>query len=132
MFSIICQSQVMLDCMLVDKYDSGEYLFPSCSRVNLILLCTYTKISFGYRAGQHFVTILPKVLDCLSTNYMSFESHECFIRTGRLLIWKLHLLFLVHVGLLVVLFNEAVYGKSLQLLLLWRNSAAKRSTGVCL
>ncbi|KAL5581494.1 hypothetical protein UlMin_013936 [Ulmus minor] len=33
-------------------------------------------------SGQHFVTLLPKVLDWLSTNYMSFQSHECFIRTA--------------------------------------------------
>ncbi|XP_030483962.2 transportin MOS14 isoform X1 [Cannabis sativa] len=37
-------------------------------------------------AGQHFVTILPEVLDCLSTNYTSFQSHECFIRTATVVL----------------------------------------------
>ncbi|KAF3435348.1 hypothetical protein FNV43_RR22435 [Rhamnella rubrinervis] len=37
-------------------------------------------------SGQHFVTLMPKVLDCLSTNYMSFQSHECFIRTASIVI----------------------------------------------
>ncbi|XP_028100304.1 uncharacterized protein LOC114299705 [Camellia sinensis] len=32
--------------------------------------------------GQHFVTLLPKVLECLSTNFVSFQSHDCYIRTG--------------------------------------------------
>ncbi|KAA8548316.1 hypothetical protein F0562_004745 [Nyssa sinensis] len=36
-------------------------------------------------SGQHFVTLLPKVLDCLSTNFVSFQSHECYIRTGEVL-----------------------------------------------
>ncbi|XP_062105267.1 transportin MOS14 isoform X1 [Humulus lupulus] len=37
-------------------------------------------------SGQHFVTILPEVLDCLSTNYASFQSHECFIRTATVVL----------------------------------------------
>ncbi|XP_024017806.1 transportin MOS14 isoform X2 [Morus notabilis] len=37
-------------------------------------------------SGQHFVTVLPKVLDYLSTNYMSFQSHECFIRTASVVV----------------------------------------------
>ena len=37
-------------------------------------------------AGQHFVTLLPKVLDWLSTNFVLFQSHECYIRTGRFFI----------------------------------------------
>lgn len=38
-------------------------------------------------AGEHFVTLLPKVLDCLSTNYMSFQNHDCYIRTGKVVYW---------------------------------------------
>ncbi|PON35483.1 Exportin [Parasponia andersonii] len=37
-------------------------------------------------SGQHFVAILPEVLDCLSTNYLSFQSHECFIRTASVVL----------------------------------------------
>uniref|UniRef100_A0A5B7BA30 Putative importin-13 isoform X2 n=1 Tax=Davidia involucrata TaxID=16924 RepID=A0A5B7BA30_DAVIN len=37
-------------------------------------------------SGQHFVTLLPKVLDCLSTNFVSFQSHECYIRTASVVI----------------------------------------------
>lgn len=34
-------------------------------------------------AGEHFGMLLPKILDCLSTNFLSFQSHECYIRTGK-------------------------------------------------
>ncbi|KAL6994561.1 hypothetical protein U1Q18_012663 [Sarracenia purpurea var. burkii] len=37
-----------------------------------------------HSSGQHFVTLLPKVLDCLSTNFLSFQNHDCYIRTGEL------------------------------------------------
>ncbi|KAK9271665.1 hypothetical protein L1049_002028 [Liquidambar formosana] len=37
-------------------------------------------------SGQHFVTLLPKVLDCLSTNFVSFQNHECYIRTASVVI----------------------------------------------
>lgn len=37
-------------------------------------------------SGQHFVTLLPQVLDCLSTNFVSFQSHECYIRTASVVI----------------------------------------------
>ncbi|KAJ6873624.1 hypothetical protein NC651_032471 [Populus alba x Populus x berolinensis] len=33
-------------------------------------------------SGQHFALLLPSVLDCLSTNFLSFQSHEWYIRTG--------------------------------------------------
>ncbi|XAR58342.1 hypothetical protein NMG60_11026804 [Bertholletia excelsa] len=39
-----------------------------------------------HSSGQHFVTLLPKVLDCLSTNFMSFQSHDCCIRTASVVI----------------------------------------------
>lgn len=38
-------------------------------------------------AGQHFVTLLPEVLDCLSKNFVLFQSHECYIRTGKVLLF---------------------------------------------
>ncbi|KAL9331251.1 hypothetical protein ACSQ67_000861 [Phaseolus vulgaris] len=34
-------------------------------------------------SGQHFVTLLPKVMDWLSTNFVLFQSHECYIRTAQ-------------------------------------------------
>ncbi|GMY12794.1 transportin MOS14 [Fagus crenata] len=37
-------------------------------------------------SGQHFMMVLPKVLDCLSTNFLSFQSHECYIRTASVVI----------------------------------------------
>ncbi|KAM5582172.1 transportin MOS14 [Rosa sericea] len=37
-------------------------------------------------SGEHFLRLLPKVLDCLSTNYVSFQSHECYIRTASVVI----------------------------------------------
>ncbi|CDP16761.1 unnamed protein product [Coffea canephora] len=33
-------------------------------------------------SAHHFVTLVPKVLNCLSTNFTSFPSHECYIRTA--------------------------------------------------
>ncbi|XP_050380525.1 transportin MOS14 [Argentina anserina] len=37
-------------------------------------------------SGEHFSRLLPKVLDYLSTNYVSFQSHECYIRTASVVI----------------------------------------------
>ncbi|MBA0583236.1 hypothetical protein Gorai_014101 [Gossypium raimondii] len=34
-------------------------------------------------SGEHFEMLLPKILDCLSTNFLSFQGHECYIRTGK-------------------------------------------------
>ncbi|KAF7135654.1 hypothetical protein RHSIM_Rhsim08G0036900 [Rhododendron simsii] len=39
-----------------------------------------------HSSGQHFVTLLPKALDCLSTNFLAFQSHDCFIRTASVVI----------------------------------------------
>ncbi|XP_039031057.1 uncharacterized protein LOC120165650 isoform X2 [Hibiscus syriacus] len=36
-------------------------------------------------SGEHFEILLPKILDCLSTNFLSFQSHECYIKTGKYL-----------------------------------------------
>ncbi|GER46835.1 transportin-3 [Striga asiatica] len=33
-------------------------------------------------SGPMFGALLPKVLDSMSTNFMSFQSHECYIRTA--------------------------------------------------
>ncbi|MQL88164.1 hypothetical protein Taro_020719 [Colocasia esculenta] len=37
-------------------------------------------------SGQHFLLLLPTVLDCLSSNFLSFQSHECYIRTATVVI----------------------------------------------
>lgn len=42
-------------------------------------------ISVGIFAGQKFGTLLPKVLDSMSSNFTSFQSHECYIRTGKMI-----------------------------------------------
>jgi transportin-3 len=36
--------------------------------------------------GQHFVTLLPIVLDCLSSSFASLEGHECYIKTASVVI----------------------------------------------
>ncbi|KAL9267323.1 hypothetical protein AKJ16_DCAP26464, partial [Drosera capensis] len=33
--------------------------------------------------GHHFSAMLPTVLDCLSSNFLLFQNHECYIRTGK-------------------------------------------------
>ncbi|XP_031094914.1 uncharacterized protein LOC115999221 isoform X4 [Ipomoea triloba] len=37
-------------------------------------------------SGQPFVPLLPKVLDCLSSNFGSFQNHDCYIRTASIII----------------------------------------------
>ncbi|KAG5066169.1 hypothetical protein JHK86_009900 [Glycine max] len=37
-------------------------------------------------SSQHFVTLLPKVLDWLSKNFVLFQSHECYIRIASIVI----------------------------------------------
>ncbi|XP_070023691.1 transportin MOS14 isoform X4 [Nicotiana sylvestris] len=37
-------------------------------------------------SGQHFTSVLPRVLNCLSTNFVSFQSHDCYIRAASVLI----------------------------------------------
>lgn len=36
-------------------------------------------------AGQNFLTLLPKSLDCLSANFLLFQNHDCYVRTGEVL-----------------------------------------------
>lgn len=33
-------------------------------------------------SGQHFVSLLPNVLECLLTNFASFQNHDCYIRAA--------------------------------------------------
>ncbi|XP_030461321.1 transportin MOS14 [Syzygium oleosum] len=37
-------------------------------------------------SGQHFLTLLPSILDCLSANFSMFQDRECFIRTASIVI----------------------------------------------
>ncbi|XP_077250127.1 ARM repeat superfamily protein isoform X2 [Tasmannia lanceolata] len=37
-------------------------------------------------SGQHFLLLLPKVLDCLAMNFLSFQSHDCYVRTAAVVI----------------------------------------------
>ncbi|KAF6134047.1 hypothetical protein GIB67_038338 [Kingdonia uniflora] len=37
-------------------------------------------------SGQHFLMLLPKVLDCLSSNFLSFQSRECYLRTATVVV----------------------------------------------
>ncbi|CAL1398449.1 unnamed protein product [Linum trigynum] len=37
-------------------------------------------------SGQQFLVLLPSVLDCLSTNFLAFQNHECYIRTASIVI----------------------------------------------
>ncbi|KAJ8752437.1 hypothetical protein K2173_004073 [Erythroxylum novogranatense] len=39
-----------------------------------------------HSSGQHFVMLLPNILDCLSINFLSFQSHDCYIRTASVVI----------------------------------------------
>ncbi|XP_073005339.1 uncharacterized protein [Typha latifolia] len=39
-----------------------------------------------HTSGQHFLILLPKVLDCLSTNFLLFQSHECYVRAAAIVI----------------------------------------------
>ncbi|CAM8990585.1 unnamed protein product [Rhodiola kirilowii] len=36
-------------------------------------------------SGEHFTTFLPQVLDCLSSNFMSYQNQECYLRTVSIL-----------------------------------------------
>eukprot|EP01018_Ginkgo_biloba_P017529 Gb_23906 [translate_table: standard] len=65
-----------------------ERIFSSLHMQNSSLSTAACKsLSQAIRAsGQHFSTLLPKVMTCLSTNFLSFPSHECFIRTAAVVI----------------------------------------------
>ncbi|XP_071675183.1 uncharacterized protein [Lolium perenne] len=35
-----------------------------------------------HSCGQHFQILLPKILECLSTNFLLYQRHDCFLRTA--------------------------------------------------
>ncbi|KAL2532396.1 ARM repeat superfamily protein [Abeliophyllum distichum] len=44
-------------------------------------------LSHGIQSsGQHFARLLPKVLDCISTNFAAFQNHECYIKTASIVV----------------------------------------------
>lgn len=59
-----------------EHMESGNLSTAACRALSLAI----------QSSGQHFVTLLPQVLDCLSTNFVSFQSHECYIRTASVVI----------------------------------------------
>ncbi|CAL0322772.1 unnamed protein product [Lupinus luteus] len=59
-----------------EHMESGSLSMAACRALSLAI----------QSSGQHFVTLLPKVLDWLSTNFILFQSHECYIRTASIVI----------------------------------------------
>ncbi|CAK8542797.1 unnamed protein product [Lathyrus sativus] len=59
-----------------EHMESGNLSIAACRALSLAI----------QSSGQHFVTLLPKVLDCLSTNFVLFQNHECYIRTASIVI----------------------------------------------
>ncbi|KAG0461419.1 hypothetical protein HPP92_021716 [Vanilla planifolia] len=39
-----------------------------------------------HSSGEQFHMLLPKVLDCLSANFLLFQTHECYIKTAAVVI----------------------------------------------
>ncbi|WOL00603.1 transportin MOS14 [Canna indica] len=65
-----------------------EKLFSSAHMENASLstaACRSLSLAV-HSSGQHFLVLLPKVLDCLSTNFLLFQSHECYIRTAAIVV----------------------------------------------
>ncbi|KAG9450046.1 hypothetical protein H6P81_010011 [Aristolochia fimbriata] len=65
-----------------------EKLFRSAHMENSNLsIAACRALSQAFQSsGQHFLMLLPKVLDCLSMNFLSFQSHDCFVRTAAVVI----------------------------------------------
>lgn len=67
----------MLEKLFKSKHmESGSLSAAACRALSLAV----------QSSGQHFVTLLPNVLDCLSTNFLSFQNHECYIRTASIIV----------------------------------------------
>ncbi|KAI4350398.1 hypothetical protein L6164_004856 [Bauhinia variegata] len=59
-----------------EHMENGNLSMAACRALSLAI----------QSSGQHFVTLLPKVLDWLSKNFVLFQSHECYIRTASIVI----------------------------------------------
>nr|CAD1820283.1 unnamed protein product [Ananas comosus var. bracteatus] len=56
--------------------ESGSLSAAACRSLSLAI----------HSSGQHFLKLLPKVLDCLSTNFLLFQSHECYVRAAAIVV----------------------------------------------
>ncbi|GJN04681.1 hypothetical protein PR202_ga22246 [Eleusine coracana subsp. coracana] len=68
-----------------------EKLFQSSHMENVSLSAAVCRSlsSAVHSCGYHFHVLLPKVLECLSTNFLLFQRHDCFIRTAANVIEEL-------------------------------------------
>lgn len=77
MFSLLIVFWPMLEKLLrCEHMENGNLSTAACRALSLAI----------QSSGQHFVTLLPKVLDCLSTNFVLFHGHECYIKTASVII----------------------------------------------
>ncbi|KAA0048527.1 transportin-3 isoform X1 [Cucumis melo var. makuwa] len=77
MFSLLIVFWPMLEKLLrCEHMENGNLSAAACRALSLAI----------QSSGQHFVTLLPKVLDCLSTNFVLFHGHECYIKTASVIV----------------------------------------------
>uniref|UniRef100_K3ZH68 Exportin-1/Importin-beta-like domain-containing protein n=1 Tax=Setaria italica TaxID=4555 RepID=K3ZH68_SETIT len=71
-------------CLLGIFWPLLEKLFRSSHMENASLSAAVCRSlsSAIHSCGQHFHILLPKVLECLSTNFLLFQRHDCFLRTA--------------------------------------------------
>ncbi|RYR54088.1 hypothetical protein Ahy_A06g029355 isoform B [Arachis hypogaea] len=67
---------------ILEKVFSSEHMESS----NLSMAACRALSLAIQSSGQHFATLLPKVLDWLSTNFVLYQSHEYYIRTASIVI----------------------------------------------
>ncbi|KAL8196356.1 hypothetical protein R6Q57_024651 [Mikania cordata] len=67
---------------LLEKFFQSEHLKNTSLSMSACRALSQTIKS----AGHHFVRLLPKVLDYLSANFASFQTHECYIKTASVII----------------------------------------------
>ncbi|XP_010528108.1 PREDICTED: transportin MOS14 [Tarenaya hassleriana] len=63
---------------ILEKLFSSEHMESSSLSV---AACRALSVAVQ-SSGEHFMVLLPNVLDCLSRNFLSFQSQECYIRTA--------------------------------------------------
>ncbi|GAB2236248.1 hypothetical protein Droror1_Dr00027987 [Drosera rotundifolia] len=63
----------MLEKLFKTKHiENGSLSSAACRLLSQVIEST----------GHHFSAMLPTVLDCLSSNFLLFQNHECYIRTA--------------------------------------------------
>ncbi|KAI7754126.1 hypothetical protein M8C21_014870, partial [Ambrosia artemisiifolia] len=67
---------------LLEKFFQSEHIENTSLSMSACRALSQTIKS----AGHHFVTLLPKVLDYLSSNFTSFQTHECYIKTASVIV----------------------------------------------